>query len=133
MALILARTKKKGKDVPLVLTGDFNCHENDSPAKTADKTLNNAMYISKTPPEGSWRTFNGWRWRDREMPIAKALKRKTGPGGASEREFGAGRIDYIYVSPGTAVLDYRTVSAPRPGKRLYPSDHFPCVSTLVFK
>ena len=133
MSLILAYAKKKGKGVPLVLTGDFNCHENDGPVKTADKTLKNAMYISKTAPEGSWRTFNGWRWRDREMPIAEALKRKSRQGGASEREFGAGRIDYIYVSPGTEVLDYRTVSASRPGKRLYPSDHFPCVSTLVFK
>mgnify|MGYP003317815813 CR=1 FL=1 len=43
---------------------------------------------------------------------------------------GGPRIDYIYVSDGMKVLDYRTVSDPRPGKKLYPSDHFPVVATV---
>ena len=42
------------------------------------------------------------------------------------------RIDYVYVSPGTKVLDYATHADARPGKKLYPSDHFPVVATLVF-
>lgn len=40
------------------------------------------------------------------------------------------RIDYIYVSPGVRVYDYKTVAAPRPGTKLYPSDHFPVVATI---
>lgn len=40
------------------------------------------------------------------------------------------RLDYIYVSPGVRVKDYRTVSTPRPGKKLYPSDHFPVTATV---
>ncbi len=45
----------------------------------------------------------------------------------------AERIDYIYVSRGTKVLDYQTIATPRPGTKLYPSDHFPSVATLVFE
>jgi endonuclease/exonuclease/phosphatase family metal-dependent hydrolase len=44
-------------------------------------------------------------------------------------KYGA-RIDYIYVSPGVKVLDFETVNAPRPGKKLYPSDHFPVVASV---
>lgn len=43
---------------------------------------------------------------------------------------GGPRLDYIYVSPGVRVKDYRTVSMPRPGKKLYPSDHFPVTATV---
>ena len=44
-------------------------------------------------------------------------------------KYGA-RIDYIYVSEGIRVIDYRTVNDSRPGKKLYPSDHFPVVATI---
>ena len=41
------------------------------------------------------------------------------------------RIDYIWVSDGVRVLDYETVSASRPGRNLYPSDHFPITATIL--
>jgi len=41
------------------------------------------------------------------------------------------RIDYIYVSPGVRVLDYATRCDARPGKKLYPSDHFPVTATIA--
>ena len=44
-------------------------------------------------------------------------------------KYGA-RIDYIYVSPGVKVLEFETVNAPRPGKKLYPSDHFPVAAVI---
>jgi len=50
------------------------------------------------------------------------------PGDKSDQK----RIDYIYVSPGTRVLAFRTIAEPRPGTHLYPSDHFPVVATLAF-
>ena len=50
-------------------------------------------------------------------------------GGYTWEDFGA-RIDYIYVSPDVTVLDYATVADPRPGRKLYPSDHFPVVATV---
>ena len=93
--------------------------------------LDDAMYLSKTPPQGSWRTFNYWHWHEKELTIAEALKRdvrsRSVPGGDSDMK----RIDYIYVTPGTEVLDFRTVSSPRPGSHDYPSDHFPTVATVV--
>ena len=62
-----------------------------------------------------------------EISTLDALKETPGERNAAEREM---RIDYIYVSPGVRVLDYATVGDSRKGKKLYPSDHFPIVSTL---
>ena len=106
--------------------------------------LKDALYVSETPPEGSWRTFSGWNWRDRETSIGEALKvpvavrnerrgspdgEKKSAGGRPCEEYGA-RIDYIYLSDGVRVLDFKTVNDPRPGTKLYPSDHFPVVATV---
>lgn len=52
------------------------------------------------------------------------------PNGMHAWELCGARIDYVYVSPGVRVLDYATVSAPRPEGGLYPSDHFPIVATI---
>ena len=133
MLLAIERMKKFGKGAPVVFTGDHNCLEYEAPAVAVSKVLKDAMYLSKTTPEGAWRTFNYWHWNEKELTIAEAMKRdvrsRSIPGDDSDMK----RIDYIYVSPGTEVLDYRTIPATRPGMRLYPSDHFPTVATLVFK
>lgn len=132
MLLIVEQMRKLGAGCPVVLVGDHNCLEYEKPAKSVLKLLDDALYISETPPEGSWRSFNFWSWKDKELTIAEALRKKVGtrdiPGHKSDLK----RIDYIYVSKGTRVLDYRTVNDPRPGRKLYPSDHFPVVATLVF-
>ena len=132
MLLIIERMKEFGNGAPVVLVGDHNCFEHDKPSMEVKKILKDALYLSETPPQGSWRTFTFWGWFDDEMTIGEALKMKFGkrdvPGDFSKLK----RIDFIYVSEGTRVLDYRTLSLPRPGKKLYPSDHFPVSSTLVF-
>ena len=144
MLLIIERMKDFGAGAPIVFTGDHNCRETEAPALAVSKLLRNALYESETPPKGPWRTFNGWQWRESEISTADALKlpagvrnaRKDSPdadsrsnGGHEWKDCGA-RIDYIYVSPGMRVADYETVGSPRPGKSLYPSDHFPIVSTV---
>ena len=133
MLLVIERMKEFGKGAPIVFTGDHNCMEHEAPAKAVAKILTDALYLSETPPEGSWRTFNFWNWREKETTIAEALKKPAGsrsiPGDNSDEK----RIDYIYVSPGTKVLDYRTVPSTRPNSHLYPSDHFPSVATVVFR
>lgn len=132
MLLIIERMKEFGNGAPVVLVGDHNCFEHDKPSMEVKKILKDALYLSETPPQGSWRTFTFWGWFDDEMTIGEALKKKFGkrdiPGDFSKLK----RIDFIYVSEGTRVLDYRTLSLPRPGKKLFPSDHFPISSTLVF-
>ena len=145
MLLVIDRMKEFGKGAPIVFTGDHNCRETEAPAVAVSKLLSNALYASETPPKGSWRTFSGWSWRDAEYSAVDALKmpenvrnaRKGSPDADKDRNGGhvwedcGARIDYIYVSPGVRVLDYETVNDPRPGAKLYPSDHFPIVATVA--
>ena len=114
-----------------MFTGDHNCQETEAPAIAVSKLLRNAMAVSKTPPMGPWRSFTGWKWRDWERPAAKALSLPRAERNAPGGDFGS-RIDYIYVSPGVKVRSCRTVSTPRPGRNLYPSDHFPVVADVEF-
>ena len=131
MLLIIERMKDFGADSPIVFTGDHNCLEYEKPAQSVAKILNDALYVSETKPEGPWRTFTYWNYKDKEQSIVEALKLpvkdRSIPGAKSDSK----RIDYIYVSPGTRVLGFRTVAAVRPGTTLYPSDHFPSVADLV--
>ena len=141
MMLILERMKKFGEGAPIVFTGDHNCRETDVPAIAVSGVLTNALYACETTPTGSWRTFNGWEWRENEVSTVEALKatpevrnaRSGSPDGTGRKKetYGA-RIDYIYVTPGTRVLDYSTIDATRPGTQLYPSDHFPLMATVSF-
>ena len=144
MLLVIDRMKEFGSGAPIVFTGDHNCRETEAPAIAVSRMLKNALYETVTPPKGSWRTFNGWKWREEEFPAVEACvlapevrnARKGSPdadrlgnGGHVYEECGP-RIDYIYVSDGIKVFDYETVNSPRPGKELYPSDHFPIVATI---
>ena len=144
MLLVIDRMKKFASGLPIVFTGDHNCRETEDSAKVVAAHLKDALYISETPQKGSWRTLSGWKWVDREISIVEALKvpvevrnaRKGSPdamknarGRHPYEKYGA-RIDYIYVSEGIRVLDFETVNDSRPGKKLYPSDHFPVVATI---
>ena len=144
MLLVIDRMKTFGAGVPIVFTGDHNCRESEEPAMAVKEHLKDALYISETPQKGSWRTFSGWKWKDQEMSIIDALKassevrnaKKGSPDAMKDAQglhpyekYGA-RIDYIYVSEGIRVLDFETVNDSRPGKNLYPSDHFPVVATI---
>ena len=152
LLLVVRKMREIGRGVPIVFVGDHNCRETDPPARAVSKFLNNALYASEAPPSGGWRTWNGWRWREKEVSSVEALRLtpgerneerqhpdKTGAErGKSElldhsfyEKCGGPRIDYIYVSPGVRVLDYTTVNDTRPGMDCYPSDHFPVVATLV--
>ena len=144
MLLIVERMKEFGRGAPIVFTGDHNCRETEKPALAVSEILRNALYRSETEPTGSWRTFHGWSWRDEEVSATEALKYplevrnalKGSPdamkvdGRHPYEKFGP-RIDYIYVSPDVRVLDYATVNDARPGKELYPSDHFPVTATII--
>lgn len=144
MQLVIDRMKEFGSGLPIVFTGDHNCRETEEPAMAVAERLKDALYISETPQKGSWRTFSGWKWKDREASIVEALQapleirnakkgayeEKRDAQGLTPYEKYGGRIDYIYVSEGIRVLDFETVNDPRPGTKLYPSDHFPVVATI---
>ena len=144
MLLVIERMKEFGAGAPIVFTGDHNCRETEAPAIAVSGLLKNAIFETEAPPKGPWRTYNGWDWRENELMSADALKlapevRNACPGSPDGQSRGSGydlskdwpRIDYIYVSPGVRVLDYETVGETRPGTKLYPSDHFPIVATVV--
>ena len=129
---------------PVIFTGDHNCRETEEPAQAVSKLLKNALYLSETPPAGPWRTFTGWKWREKEYSTIDALKlaphvrnAREGSPDADKRQNGGyvwedcgARIDYIYVSDGIRVKSYTTRDDPRPGTKLYPSDHFPVTAVI---
>ena len=131
MLLVIERMKEFSDNAPVVFVGDHNCLEYEAPSVAVSKILKDAMYLSETPSEGSWRTFNYWSYKEKELSIVEALEKpvreRSEPGDKSDQK----RIDYIYVSPGTRVLGYRTIPDTRPGVKLYPSDHFPSVAEIV--
>ncbi len=145
MLLVIRRMREFAPaGTPIVFTGDHNCRETEAPAKAVREILKDSIYATKKVPAGSWRTFNGWHWRDSEYPARDALKlkenvrnaRKGSPdadkkknGGHVWEDCGA-RIDYIYVSKDVEVLSYEAHADPRSGLKLYPSDHFPVTADI---
>ena len=122
MLLIIEKMREFApKGTPIVFVGDHNCREESEPAKAVAAILKDALYASETTPTGSWRTFNGWNWADKERPVPEALKRPLGKRDTPR----AKRIDYIYVSAGIKVKSYGVLNDARPGTKQYPSDHFP--------
>ena len=139
LKLILKRLDEVARGLPVIFTGDHNCRETEIPALAVAKKFDNALYASKSQPQGPWRTFNGWRFRGNEPAIMGALMMTPGERNVAgdDQPFalqcGGSRIDYIYVSPQVSVLGYETHGETRPGTQLYPSDHFPCVATVKIK
>lgn len=131
MLLVIERMKKFGSGAPIIFTGDHNCCENDAPALAVKKILKDTLYLSEAEPKGSWRTCTGWRWREKEFTVSEALKIPVNERNdrSVAKKYGV-RIDYIYVSDGVRVLNYETITDTRPGKKLYPSDHFPVTATI---
>lgn len=126
MLLIIEKMREFAPaETPVVFTGDHNCTETSEPAKAVSALLRDTLYATETPPVGPWRTFSGWKWKDREFTIPEALKISP-----SERDGQGSRIDYIYVSEGIKVKSHASRADTRPGTRLYPSDHFPVTAEI---
>ncbi len=127
--VIVAQLAKIAPDIPVVLVGDHNCNDMDAPAKYLRTVYDDAIYVSKTPPKGVWRSFTGWGKEWKAVPAAEVLKMKP------EERKGAGgtRIDFIYVSKtGVRVRNYLTVKAKRKCGEWF-SDHLPVIATIELK
>jgi endonuclease/exonuclease/phosphatase family metal-dependent hydrolase len=95
------------KDVPVILTGDFNAPAPDiEPYKILTEHLTDARIAATTKlgPDGTSSTFRG---------------NTTG-----------GRIDWILYSGPFTVPQFETVTYNEDGR--YPSDHFPIIALLEF-
>ncbi|MBC8182040.1 endonuclease/exonuclease/phosphatase family protein [candidate division KSB1 bacterium] len=99
---------------PAILTGDFNCTEDDAPYQvlTNDESelinLKDAYYLSAKNNTGINYTFNGW---------AKAN--------------GSRRIDFIFVNPKLRVQKHSILDI-REGD-VFISDHFPVLAEIRIK
>ena len=107
MLLIIERMREFGAGAPIVFTGDHNCGYDDAPAKAVRQVLRDARDLAEVADRGPQMTWHDW-------------------GKVTDM-----RLDYIYVSDGTRVLDFVTHDDRRPGTDLYPSDHFPVSATVV--
>ena len=117
MLLIIERMREFGAGSPIIFTGDHNCPHDAAPAVAVRKVLNDARDLCSTPDPGPVNTYHGFG-----KHLAAADFKDGDPNGL--------RIDYIYVSDGVKVLDFRTIGDRRPGSDLFPSDHFPVTATV---
>lgn len=107
--LILAKAKEFAKDLPLILTGDFNVDETNEAYFTLAKSgvVTDAHALAKIVYEPN-STFNGW---------GRSLKPQ-------------GRIDHIFITKPFSVHKYGILTDTYNGK--YPSDHFPVMAELTW-
>lgn len=94
------------KDLPVILTGDFNLTPGQFPISLLKKYLNDSRDVSKEVPYGPVGTYNGFN------PDAVPDK----------------RIDYIFVQGDMDVLKYAVLDDQKDDR--FPSDHLPVFITV---
>lgn len=110
--IILEKIKslQKKKNVPVILTGDFNSVESDVWMTPLFENLQEARSNSLTKPYADKATWNGFNFNQKPTE----------------------QIDFIFSSKNnTKVLKYRTITDFYQYK--YPSDHFPVLAKIQLK
>lgn len=105
VALLLERIGARDPKAPVVVTGDFNAGE-DNAAAVAMRASFVDTFRARHPDAKEVGTFNGFK-----------------PGQTTGE-----KIDFVFVEPGTEVLDAAIVRTSREGR--YPSDHFPVTARI---
>ena len=95
--------------LPVVFVGDHNDGPKSEMTAVARAVLKDARDIAETKDPGPVNTYHAF---GRAKPRVRL------------------RVDYIYVSDGIRVHDFTTHDDKRPGKDLYPSDHYPLSATI---
>ena len=99
----------KDKNLPVILTGDFNLTPDQEPILLIKKYLSDSREVTEQPPYGPVGTFNSFDWN---APMK-------------------GRIDYIFVSGGIKVLKYAVLTDSK--EQRWPSDHLPVFAKVQLK
>lgn len=113
--ILLKKIGELTEGAPLILTGDFNCTENDSPYRILisgnDRMsgLVNTQNVSKMMHYGSTGTYNGFR-------------QEIIPGNP---------IDFIFVKNTGDVLRHGVIAEKWDGR--FASDHYPVVTQIVIR
>ncbi len=105
----IIKEKTAGKNLPVILTGDFNLAPEEEPIVQLKKLVKDSREISELPPYGPVGTFNSFDWN---APMEK-------------------RIDYIFVHGNISVLKYAVLTDSK-GQR-WPSDHLPVFAKVQLK
>jgi endonuclease/exonuclease/phosphatase family metal-dependent hydrolase len=107
--LFINEIDKFDKNVPVILTGDFNYTSSSDGYKIIKSKLFDAMTISEQQSIGGNITFNGF---------GKEIKSDN-------------KIDFIFVNKNVEVLTHLIDTTTYNG--LFPSDHYPVISELRLK
>ena len=107
--LMVRKIKEIAQGAPVVCVGDLNSTPDTEQVKTLQSALGDAYQLTQRPAYGPVGTFNGF---ELTAPLRD-------------------RIDYIFVSRGSTVLDYAVLTDSMRGH--YPSDHFPVVANVLLK
>jgi|GEM_PF-470521 len=122
IAVILKELPRIAGGSPFFLTGDFNATEKEETvaALVNSPIMADSKKVSKTPPYGQARSFNGFKF---EPSIPKGETRQDYIANALP-------IDFIFVSKQISVLKYAVITDSFYGK--FPSDHFPvCIKAVA--
>ena len=107
--LMVQKIKEIAQGAPVVCVGDLNSTPDTEQVKTLQSALGDAYLLTQKPAYGPVGTFNDF---DLTAPMRD-------------------RIDYIFVSSGSTVLNYAVLTDSLRGH--YPSDHFPVTANVVLK
>src|SRR5690606_20343115 len=108
-ALILNKiTKLNTKNLPVILTGDFNLTDKTTPMKIRSENLSDTYRNCAQPTYGPTGTFTAFDVN--KIPTE--------------------RIDYLFIK-NLKCISHRTINDRRENL-LYPSDHFPVMAELKF-
>ncbi len=118
--LLADHIRRRAHPDPVIVTGDFNAGEDNPAIRYLQGKLPRASAPGpEAPPSPRLRdTFRVLH------PDAKDTGTFNGFRGTRTGE----KIDYVFVSPGVAVLDAQIVHDQHDGR--YPSDHFPVTATI---
>jgi len=109
--LITGKIKEmtKDKNLPVILTGDFNLTPELEPISIIKKYLSDSREVTEQPPYGPVGTFTSFDWN---APMDK-------------------RIDYIFVQGSINVLKYAVLTDSK--EKRWPSDHLPVFARVQLK
>lgn len=110
--LMYEKVKQIAGDNVVIATGDYNSQSTSSQIIKIKSLLSDAYDMSETAREG---------------PVGTSLS-----GGVFQGTPGS-RIDYIFLSKGVRVLDYKVINDTYGSLGHYPSDHLPVTSKISIK
>ncbi|MBN1984770.1 MAG: endonuclease/exonuclease/phosphatase family protein [Prolixibacteraceae bacterium] len=103
------REMVQDKNLPVILTGDFNLTPDTEPIQLLKKYMADSREVSEEPPYGPVGTFQSFNI---DAPMEN-------------------RIDYVFVYGGVKVLKYAVLTDFRDHR--FPSDHLPVFAKVVLK